>query len=74
MTEREQLIQLCTKLGTPSPAAAAIMADQLMKRCDQLMVQRGISRMEAMTYLLQLVTKGAQGEPPPGFEGVTKDR
>jgi hypothetical protein len=72
MTEREQLIQLCTKLGAPTPAAAATMADQLLKRCGQIAAQRGISRVEAMTYLLQLVTKGAQGEAPPGFEGVTK--
>jgi hypothetical protein len=72
MNEREQLIQLCTRLGAPTPAAAATMADQLIKRCDQLVAQRGISRVEAMGYLLQLVTKGAQGESPPGFEGVTK--
>lgn len=72
MTEREQLIQLCSKLGAPTPAAAATMADQLSKRCDQLMAQRGLSRVEAMAYLLQLVTKGAQGEAPPGFEGVQK--
>lgn len=72
MTEREQLILLCSKLGAPTPAAAATMADQLSKRCDQLMAQRGLSRVEAMAYLLQLVTKGAQGETPPGFEGVQK--
>lgn len=72
MTEREQLIQLCTRLGAPTPAAAVTMADQLLKRCDQIAAQRGIGRTEAMGYLLQLVTKGAQGEPPPGFEGVTK--
>ena len=72
MTEREQLIQLCSKLGAASPAAAVTMADQLIKRCDQLVAQRGIGRVEAMAYLLQLVTKGAQGETPPGFEGVKK--
>ena len=72
MTEREQLIQLCTKPGAPTPARAATMADQLLKRCGQIAEQRGISRVEAMTYLLQLVTKGAQREAPPGFEGVTK--
>jgi hypothetical protein len=72
MTEREQLIQLCTKLGAPTPAAAATMADQLIKRCDQLAAQRGGSRTEAMEYLLRLVTKGSQGEAPPGFEGVKK--
>jgi uncharacterized protein YqeY len=72
MTEREQLIQLCARLGAQTPAVAATMADQLTKRCDQLVEQRGISRMEAMGYLLQLVTKGAQGEAPQGFEGVKK--
>ena len=72
MTEREQLIQLCSKLGAPTPAAAATMADQLIKRCDQLVARRGGTRVEAMAYLLQLVTKGAQGEPPAGFEGVQK--
>lgn len=72
MTEREQLILLCTKLGAPSAAAAATMADQLIKRCDQLAAQRNIPRQEAMAYLLQLVTKGARGEAPPGFEGVGK--
>lgn len=72
MTEREQLIQLCTKLGAPNAAAAATMADQLSKRCDQIAEQRGVSRVEAMGYLLQLVTKGARGEAPPGFEGVKK--
>jgi len=72
MNEREQLIQLCAKLGAHTPAVAAMMADQLIKRCDQLTEQRGISRVEAMEYLLKLVTKGAQGEAPPGFEGVKK--
>lgn len=72
MTEREQLTLLCTKLGAPTQTAAVIMADQLIKRCDQLAEQRGQSRTEAMAYLLQLVTKGSQGEPPPGFEGVSK--
>ena len=69
MNERDQLIQLCSRLGA-SPAAAATMADQLLKRCDQLASQRGISRPEAMAYLLELVTKGSQGEAPQGFEGV----
>ncbi|MBW8782684.1 MAG: hypothetical protein JF599_12485 [Verrucomicrobia bacterium] len=69
MNERDQLIQLCSRLGA-SPAAAATMADQLLKRCDQLAAQRGIPRPEAMAYLLELVTKGSQGEAPPGFEGA----
>jgi hypothetical protein len=72
MSEREQLIRLCTRLGAPTPVAAATMADQLVRRCDQLVAQRGITRVEAMAYLLRLVTMGAQGEAPPGFEGVAK--
>ena len=72
MDEREQLILLCTKLGAPTPIAAATMADQLLKRCEQIAAQRGLSRVEAMAYLLKLVTQGAQGRTPPGFEGTTK--
>lgn len=72
ISERDQLVQLCARLGAPSPAAAATMADQLLKRCDQLAAQRGIPRTEAMAYLLELVTKGSRGEPPAGFEGVAK--
>ena len=72
MTEHEQLCQLCLKLGAPTPAAAATMAEQLRKRCDQLVETRGIGRVEAMAYLLKLVTQGAQGVAPPGFEGVRK--
>jgi hypothetical protein len=52
MTEHEQLCQLCLKLGAPSPTAAATMAEQLRKRCEQLMVTRGLGRVEAMAYLL----------------------
>jgi len=68
MNELEQLTQLCLRLGA-EPTQAEKMAMQLSKRADQLVAERGISRMEAMAYLLQLVTKGRNGEPPPGFEG-----
>ena len=72
MTEREQLIHLCLKLGAPTPAAAATMAEQLSTRCDQLVATRGMDRVAARAYLLQLVSTGARGEAPPGFEGVRK--
>ena len=39
MTEREQLILLCGKLGA-NPVQGAAMADQLIKRCDQLVAER----------------------------------
>ncbi|MBL9191539.1 MAG: hypothetical protein JNJ82_04210 [Opitutaceae bacterium] len=69
MTEHEQLLVLCRRLGAAEPQAE-IMARQLAKRCDQLMAERGMERIAALTYLLQLVTQGRSGVPPPGFEGT----
>ena len=68
MNEHEQLTQLCLKLGADR-VQAATMAAQLVKRADQLVAERGISRTEAMAHLLELVTKGCGGETPAGFEG-----
>lgn len=68
MTERDQLIALCGRLGA-APAQAAAMADQLSKRCDQLVAERGLVRTAAMEYLLTLVVKGHTGETPEGFAG-----
>ena len=68
MTEREQLITLCGRLGATG-AQAATMADQLLKRCDQLVAARGWTRVQAMEHLLALVVKGRSGETVPGFEG-----
>lgn len=73
MTERDQLIDLCVRLGATHTQAAA-MADQLRKRCDQLATERGIPRTEAMGHLLQILVKSRSGEPVPGFEGVIKTR
>ncbi|HEY0945556.1 MAG TPA: hypothetical protein VGD81_09825 [Opitutaceae bacterium] len=71
MTERDQLIALCARFGA-GPAQAATMADQLLKRCAQLAVERGIPRTEAMAHLLQILVRSRRGEPVPGFEGVAK--
>lgn len=68
MDERAQLVTLCERLGAESAQATA-MADQLIKRCEQIVRTRGGTRPEAMAYLLNLLVKGAQGEAPPGFEG-----
>jgi hypothetical protein len=73
MSEHEQLMALCAKMGA-TPAQAEVMATQLAKRADQLAVERGITRVEAMAHLLQLVVKGRSGEAPPGFEGGTPPR
>lgn len=63
MTEHEQLVQLCEKLGSPRDQAET-MARQLAKRADQLITSRSISRVEAMDYLLRLLVKGRSGEGP----------
>jgi hypothetical protein len=68
MNEREQLLALCAKLGA-TPAQAATMADQLIKRCDQLVAERGWARVRAMEHLLTVLVRGRNGETVPGFEG-----
>ncbi|MBL9211666.1 MAG: hypothetical protein JNL92_14435 [Opitutaceae bacterium] len=66
MTELEQLTQLCARLGA-SPAQAAIMAAQLVKRADQLATERGVAREVALRGLLEVVVKGRAGEVPAAF-------
>lgn len=61
MTEHEQLVALCMKMGAPE-SQAETMARQLAKRADQLAQERGITRVEAMTHLLQVLVKGRSGE------------
>ena len=67
MSEEEQLRSLCERLGA-NPTQAATMAAQLLKRADQLALERGISRETAMKHLLDLVVKGRSGEVPEGFK------
>ncbi|MEY4488189.1 MAG: hypothetical protein RIQ79_697 [Verrucomicrobiota bacterium] len=66
--ERAQLLTLCERMGA-SPAQAAAMSDQLLKRCDQLVAERGWTRVRAMEHLLTVLVKGRNGETVPGFEG-----
>jgi hypothetical protein len=66
MSELEQLAALCRRLGA-EPSQAATMAAQLLKRADQLALDRGIERTAALRYLMELVTKGRNGETPPEF-------
>lgn len=68
MSELEQVTRLCRSMGADE-AQAQRMAEQLLKRADQIAVDRGCDRVQAMQYLLGLTMKGAQGEAPPGFEG-----
>jgi hypothetical protein len=66
MNELEQLAALCTRLGA-SPAQATTMAAQLLKRADQLAIERGIERTAALSYLVELVMKARDGETPTDF-------
>ena len=67
MSDLEKVTQLCTKLGA-SPAQAATMAAQLLKRAEQISAERGITREAAMTQLLQILIEGRQGNVPPAFQ------
>lgn len=66
MTEVEQLAQLCVSLGAP-PAQANVMAAQLLKRAEQLALERRTTRETELKRLLELVTKGRAGEVPKDF-------
>lgn len=66
--ERERLIGLCRRMGA-GEAQAAAMGDQLLKRCAQLVAERGWTRVRAMEHLLTVLVKGRNGETAPGFEG-----
>ena len=61
MSEHEQLVELCRRLGA-SDAQAETMARQLAKRADQLAAERSIARTDAMRHLLEVVVKGRAGE------------
>lgn len=61
--EKEQLRLVFRNLGADD-VQASMMADQTIKRATQLCEQRGIDRVSAMKYLLDLVSKGRAGEVP----------
>ncbi len=66
MSELDQLAELCRRLGAP-PEQAKVMAAQLLKRAEQLAVERGTTREAELRRLLDLVTKGRAGEVPKDF-------
>lgn len=68
MDELAQLTQLCRRLGAPTEAQAETMARQLQKRADQLVCERGLTRLAAMEHLLSVMVHGRRGETPPGFK------
>lgn len=66
MSEEERLTRLCASLGAP-PRQAATMAAQLLKRAEQLVAMRGLSREAALASLLEVLVKGRAGEVPSRF-------
>ena len=70
MDEVSKLAEFCQRLGAP-PQQAETMARQLLKRADQLAVERNQSREACLDYLLRLVMKGSSGELPPEFAPKT---
>ena len=64
MDELTQLTEYCRALGAATRQAET-MARQLLKRAEQLAVERKQSREEAMAYLLRLVAQGKSGQVPP---------
>lgn len=67
MDELAQLTKLCRNLGADAAQADA-MARQLIKRADQLMTERKLTREAAMDYLLRLVVQGRGGDVPKEFQ------
>jgi hypothetical protein len=72
MDELTQLTRLCRNLGA-TPEQADAMARQLIKRADQLVAERGLTREAAMDHLLRLVMQGRSGEVPPEFQRPKPD-
>lgn len=71
----EQVAQLFVRLGATAESAE-VMARQLLKRADQIAVERGIARVEALDSLLRSAIRGREGLPPsdlPTF-GTPEDR
>jgi hypothetical protein len=67
MDELTKLTEFCRALGA-AQSQAEIMARQLLKRVDQLAIERKQSREESMAYLLRLVAQGKSGQVPPEFD------
>lgn len=61
MDEVGQIRELLVRMGA-EVAQAEGMARQLSKRADQISEERGISRIDALAKLLELVRSGRAGE------------
>lgn len=68
------LTSILQRLGAEE-SSAEVMAKQLLKRADQMAVERSTTRIEALDYLLKVTIAGREGQvyegEPPG-NGTTK--
>jgi hypothetical protein len=71
VSELEKVTLLCERLGAPSEQAA-VMAKQLLKRADQISVERKIPREQAMEQLLKILVEGRQGNVPATHQHPTQ--
>ena len=67
VSDLEKITLLCTRLGA-APDQASTMAAQLLKRADQISVERGVTREAALAQLLEILVQGRQGNVPPAFK------
>lgn len=72
MDELARLAAVCERLGAPK-AQAETMARQLLKRAEQLAVERNQTREQALDWLLRVTIQGRQGAVPPEF-GASPNR
>lgn len=71
-SEVEMLTEVCVKLGA-AEAQARTMAEQLLKRADQLADERGTAREEALRHLLELVVAGREGRSETSIRPEVED-
>ncbi len=66
MTEEDQLAILCRRMGAP-PGQDRLMARKLRQRAEQMAAERSMEKVEALRYLLELISKGGKedGDPRP---------
>ena len=64
--ELEMLRKLFEGMGS-GPQQAERLASQTLKRVDQLAIQRGFSREEAMQRMLRIIASGRSGSVPEGL-------
>ena len=62
--DQQQICQLLIRLGATS-AQAEVMSRQILRRAEQIAVERGIERLQALDSLLRAVVSGRHGIVEP---------